>query len=70
MIFRGRLDHQDKKEDMECLVDQLVLFIFICLFIVLHLINAYFYSLPEISFRVGLEQLEGKGTREMLVGSL
>lgn len=67
MICRGQLDHRDKKEDMEFLADQLVLFIFICLFIVLHLINAYFYSLTEISFRVGLESLEGKGTREMLV---
>jgi len=55
MIFRGQLDQLDKKEDMEFLVDQLVLLIFICLVIVLHLINSYFYSLPEISFRVGLE---------------
>jgi len=54
-IFRGQLDQLDKKEDMEFLVDQLVLLIFICLVIVLHLINSYFYSLPEISFRVGLE---------------
>jgi len=51
-IYRHQLD---KKEDMEFLVDQLVLLIFICLVIVLHLINSYFYSLPEISFRVGLE---------------
>lgn len=36
---------------MEFLVDQLVLFIFICLFIVLYFINAYFYSLPKNVFQ-------------------